>query len=89
MHHPTDKTAYTTIFGTPVVEHWLEREIGINQTTHRTMRKRSTSRSCLERRHDYIKNQRIGPTSICHVTTDDVLHTNKNTDILCQLALAS
>ena len=24
MHHPTDRTAHTTV--TPVVEHWLERE---------------------------------------------------------------
>ena len=27
MHHPTDMIAHTTAFGTPVVEHWLEREI--------------------------------------------------------------
>ena len=27
MHHPTDVIAHTTAFGTPVVEHWLEREI--------------------------------------------------------------
>ena len=27
MHHPTDKIAHTTAFVTPVVEHWLEREI--------------------------------------------------------------
>ena len=27
MHHPTDKITHTTAFGTPVVEHWLEREI--------------------------------------------------------------
>ena len=26
MHHPTDKT-HTTAFVTPVVEHWLERDI--------------------------------------------------------------
>ena len=24
MHHPTDRIAHTTIFVTPVVEHWLE-----------------------------------------------------------------
>ena len=28
MHHPTDRIAHTTAFVTPVVEHWLEREIG-------------------------------------------------------------
>ena len=27
MHNPTDGTADTTAFVTPVVEHWLEREI--------------------------------------------------------------
>ena len=28
MHHPTDRITHTTAFVTPVVEHWLEREIG-------------------------------------------------------------
>ena len=27
MHHPTDRIAHTMPFVTPVVEHWLEREI--------------------------------------------------------------
>ena len=27
MHHPTDRIAHTTVFVTPVMEHWLEREI--------------------------------------------------------------
>ena len=27
MYHPTDRIAHTTAFFTPVVEHWLEREI--------------------------------------------------------------
>ena len=27
MHHPTDMIAHTTAFVTPIVEHWLEREI--------------------------------------------------------------
>ena len=27
MHHPTDRITHTTAFFTPVVEHWLEREI--------------------------------------------------------------
>ena len=35
MHHPTDRITHTTAFITPVVEHWLEREI--------TMSERSTS----------------------------------------------
>ena len=27
MHHPTDSIAHTTAFVTPVMEHWLERDI--------------------------------------------------------------
>ena len=27
MHQPTDRITHTTAFVTPVVEHWLEREI--------------------------------------------------------------
>ena len=27
MHYPTDRIAHTTTFVTPIVEHWLEREI--------------------------------------------------------------
>ena len=27
MHHPTDRITHATAFVTPVVEHWLEREI--------------------------------------------------------------
>ena len=27
MNHPTDRIAHTTAFVTPVMEHWLEREI--------------------------------------------------------------
>ena len=27
MHHPTDRIIHTTAFDTPVMEHWLEREI--------------------------------------------------------------
>ena len=27
MHHPTDRITHTTAFVTPVVEHWLGREI--------------------------------------------------------------
>ena len=32
MHHPTDRIAHTTAFVTPVMEHWLEREL--NQWVH-------------------------------------------------------
>ena len=39
MHHPTDRITHTTAFVTPVVEHWLEREIA--QWVH-PMKDRST-----------------------------------------------
>ena len=54
MHHPPDRITHTTAFVTPVVEHWLEREMAqwvhhIDPTTHCTMSERSyhgaTSRS--------------------------------------------
>ena len=32
MHHPTFRITHTTLFVTPVVEHWLEREIA--QSVH-------------------------------------------------------
>ena len=40
MHHPTDRIAHTTAFVTPVVEHWLEREIvqsGVEVLKHSTV----------------------------------------------------
>ena len=27
MYHPTDRIAHTTVFVTPVVEHWLEPQV--------------------------------------------------------------
>ena len=46
MHHPTDRIAHTTAFVTPVVEHWLEREIA--QWVH-PMKDRSDDPSHYER----------------------------------------
>ena len=46
MHHPTDRITHTTAFVTPVVEHWLEREIA--QWVH-PMKDRSDDPSHLER----------------------------------------
>ena len=59
-----DRIAYTKAFGTPVVVHWLKREIAqwIDPTTHRTMGERSyhgaTSRSEWRgrRRNAVLKN---------------------------------
>ena len=49
MHHPTDRIIHTTAFVTPVVEHWLERELA--QWVHALGRMRnnlneSTMRDC-------------------------------------------
>ena len=41
MHHPTDRITHTTDFVTPVVDHWLEREIA--------KRNINTSNSCDQR----------------------------------------
>ena len=57
MHHPTDRIAHTTAFVTPVMEHWLEREIAqwvhpmkdrSDDPSHheRTLYLWATSRSC-------------------------------------------
>ena len=46
MHHPTDRITHTMAFVTPVVEHWLEREIA--QWVH-TMKDRSDDPSHHER----------------------------------------
>ena len=37
MHHPTDRIALTTAFVTPVVEHWLEREIATIRINYMTL----------------------------------------------------
>ena len=46
MHHPTDRITHTTGFVTPIVEHWLEREIA--QWVH-SMKDRSDDPSHHER----------------------------------------
>ena len=38
MHHPTDRITHTTAFVTPVVEHWLEREIAHIKLGRRPLR---------------------------------------------------
>ena len=61
MHHPTDRITHTTAFVTPVVEHWLEREIAqwvhpmkdrSDDPSHheRTLYLWATSRSLIEKR---------------------------------------
>ena len=60
MHHPTDRIAHTTAFVTPVVEHWLEREIA--QWVH-PMKDRSDDLSHHKRTllpRSYISINRVG-----------------------------
>ena len=40
MHHPTDRVTHTTAFVTPVVEHWLVREIQIQWKADESMTER-------------------------------------------------
>ena len=65
MHHPTDRITHTTAFVTPVVEHWLEREIA--QWVH-PMKDRSEDPSHHERtllQRSYISlPQRYGVTHL-------------------------
>ena len=57
MHHPTDRIAHTTAFVTPVVEHWLEREIA--QWVH-PMKDRSDDPSHIySHTHTYVEKQYI------------------------------
>ena len=61
MHHPTDRIAHTKAFVTPVVEHWLEREIA--QWVH-SMKDRSDDPSHHERT--------LLPRSYISLLTDDI-----------------
>ena len=49
MHHPTDRIAHTTAFVTPVVEHWLEREIPLLRVEDR---ERKRVREIRERKNE-------------------------------------
>ena len=53
MHHPTDRITHTTAFVTPVVEHWLEREIVNNTDNYRGI----TLVSCLGKLFTCILNK--------------------------------
>ena len=73
MHHPTDRIAHTTTFVTPVVEHWLEREIA--QWVH-PMKDRSDDPSHHERTllpRSYI-SLHAGTVSYATFVTRLILH---------------
>ena len=69
MYHPTDRKAHTTAFVTPVVEHWLEREIA--QWVH-SMKDRSDDPS-----HD---EQTFLPQSYISLHIAKILSSNESTD---------
>ena len=62
MHHPTDRITHTTVFVTPVVEHWLEREIA--QWVH-PMKDRSDDPSDHER--TLLPRSYISPPTMMYV----------------------
>ena len=78
MHHPTDRIAHTTAFATPVVEHWLEREIA--QWVH-TMKDRSDDpshheRTLLPRSYTSLLcgwDARVGWVFVCNISYHDAL----------------
>ena len=55
MHHPTDMITHTTAFVTPVVEHWLKREIAqwVHHEGHRMV-----SRCCWGQRRHLVASTR-------------------------------
>ena len=72
MHHPTDRIAHTTAFVTPVVEHWLEREIA--QWVH-PMKDRSDDLSHHERTllpWSYILLLGVSETTFCSPNQHDL-----------------
>ena len=77
MHHPTDRISHTTAFVTPVVEHWLEREIA--QWVH-LMKDRSDDPSHHERTLLPLRN-------MSRLKTKDALGLVKTTNVFHWLTL--
>ena len=72
MHHPTNRIIHTTAFVTPVVEHWLEREIA--QWVH-PMKDRSDDPSHHERTllpRSYISLLHVTEIETCYRENDSV-----------------
>ena len=70
MHHPTDRISHTTAFVTPVMEHWLEREIaqwvhheGSIRRSIGTMSEHSYHRATS---HSYLCNDALNTFMWCH-----------------------
>ena len=75
MHHPIERITHTTAFVTPVVEHWLEREIAqwvhpmkdrSDDPSHheRTKKKRPTSKITNNSKHEPKSGQNFTKTEI-------------------------
>ena len=66
MHHPTDRIAHTTAFVTPVVDHWLEREIAqwVHPTKDRSDDSLHHERTLLSRSYISLQNQQKNPARV-------------------------
>ena len=81
MHHPTDRIAHTMAFVTPVVEHWLEREIA--QWVH-PMKDRSDDPSHHERTllpRSYISLQSANKPDVLNHEQQMLFYINFSTDM--------
>ena len=83
MHHPTDRIAHTTAFVTPVVEHWLEREIA--QWVH-PMKDRSDDPSHHER--TLLPQSYISLSSHNRLTNKSTLKVSLNKTRTCKSPVA-
>ena len=77
MHHPIDRIAHTTAFVTPVVEHWLEREIvqWVDSTKDRSDDRSHHEWTLLPQSYislvlDGMRNSSMGPPWRIDPTTD-------------------
>ena len=77
MHHPTDRIAHTTAFVTPVVEHWLEREIA--QWVH--LMKVISKTFCYNISSGYLMNIYIGLIMFYHSVYDEYFTTQLDSNI--------
>ena len=78
MHHPTDRITHTTAFVTPVMEHWLEREIA--QWVH-PMKDQSDDPSHYERMllpRSYISLCIVIDTTDCYIPALLLINISEN-----------
>ena len=73
MHHPTDRITHTTAFVTPVVEHWLEREIA--QWVH-PMKDRSDDPSHHERQQKLSQITKLIQSTLTNLSGCQLMHSS-------------